>query len=71
MNSTPSSWPGLMNREQAAAYYSVSERTFAGLVASGVIAGRKIGPRLIRYAKSDLDAAAAMFPTGKGHRPQA
>ncbi|PHQ34597.1 helix-turn-helix domain-containing protein [Rhodopirellula bahusiensis] len=62
-------WPGLMNRPQAAAYWSMSERTFASLVAAGIISGRKIGPRMIRYSKADLDAASEKFPTGKGNRP--
>lgn len=62
-------WPGLMNRQQAAAYWSMSERTFASLVASGVVSGRRVGPRMIRYAKADLDEATKAFPLGKGSRP--
>lgn len=55
-----------MDKATAAAYWSISERKFAELVAGGVIQPRRLGARCIRYAKADLDEASAKMPTGKG-----
>ena len=62
-------WPELMDRPTAAAYWSISERKFAEFVASGVVTGRQLGPRLIRYSRRELDAAAEQLPRGKGPLP--
>lgn len=66
---TPSRWPDLMDADTAAEYWSISPRKFRELVAEGIVTGRRVGPRLIRYTKSDLDAAAMAFPRGKGIKP--
>lgn len=62
-------WPELMDADTAAEYWSISSRKFRELVAEGIITGRRVGPRLVRYSKSELDAASAEFPHGKGERP--
>jgi hypothetical protein len=66
---SPERWPELMDRPTAAAYWSISERKFAELVACGVVTGRQLGPRLIRYSRRELDAAAEQLPRGKGPLP--
>jgi excisionase family DNA binding protein len=58
-----------MTKDVAAQYLSIGQRTFQELVSSGLIAGRRLGPRLIRYSRDELDEAVRSFPEGKGDRP--
>lgn len=63
-------WPDLMDRKTAADYWSVSERKFGEMVSAGIITGRKLGPRCVRYCRRDLDAAAERLESGKGQAPE-
>lgn len=65
----PDRWPDLMDRDTAAAYWSISPRKLSELVSSGVITGRKLGPRCVRYSRREMDAAASDFDRGKGQSP--
>lgn len=69
-SASPSRWPDLMDRDTAAAYWSVSPRKFGELVACGVIQGRKLGPRCVRYCRREMDDAAMNLEQGKGIAPQ-
>jgi excisionase family DNA binding protein len=53
---------GLYDREKAAEFLSVSERTFDRLVAAGKIKKRRIGV-LVRYAHADLMEFIEDLPT--------
>lgn len=64
-----SRWPSLMDSDTAAAYWSISPRKFREMVAEGIITGRKLGPRCVRYSRDDLDAARDSLPHGKGLAP--
>ena len=67
---TVQNWPELMDVDTAASYWSLSTRSFQRLVSAGVIKGRKLGPRVIRYSRTEMDAAAMEFPHGKGDSPR-
>ena len=66
----PARWPSMMDAATAADYWSISPRKFRELVAAGLITGRKIGPRLVRYSRTEMDAAAQELPQGKGIAPK-
>lgn len=70
-NVTPpgQNWPELMDIDTAAAYWSLPKRSFQRLVSAGIVKGRKLGPRVIRYSRRELDEAALQFPHGKGESP--
>lgn len=54
----------LLTAEQAAReVYGVSERTFHGMRAKGLVpAAVELGPRLLRWHRSELEAAIAAMP---------
>ncbi|EMI40531.1 helix-turn-helix domain-containing protein [Rhodopirellula sp. SWK7] len=60
-----------MTTNQAAAYWSMSPRSFRSLVNAGVLKPRKLGPRMIRYSRAEMDAVAETFPAERGDRPPA
>ena len=61
-------WPALLNKRQAAAYTSLSERTLERLAASGELQGRRIGSRTIRYRKQDIDVWIEGLESGRKGR---
>ena len=61
-------WPALLNKRQAAAYTSLSQRTLERLAASGELQGRRIGSRTIRYRKQDIDVWIEGLESGRKGR---
>jgi excisionase family DNA binding protein len=59
---------GLLSREQAAEYLSLSLRSFCRLVASESIPRRRIGC-MIRFSVRDLDTYIASLPNAPAPRP--
>jgi excisionase family DNA binding protein len=41
----------------------VSERTIRRMIASGIIKGYKVGPRLVRVDLDEIEALPALIPT--------
>ncbi len=58
----------LLNKRQAAAYTSLSERTLERLAASGELQGRRIGSRIIRYRKQDIEVWIEGLESGRKGR---
>ena len=60
----PASRPALLTAAQAAReVYGVSERTFHDMRGKGLVpAAVELGPRLLRWHRSELEAAIAAFP---------
>lgn len=48
-------WPGLLTKEQACEYLGIGETKLTSLRASEQIKSVRIGERIIRYRKTDLD----------------
>lgn len=67
----PTSPPALLTAEQAARdVYGVSERTFHAMRAKGLIPPAvELGPRLLRWHRSELEAAIAGLPRLEAPRP--
>jgi predicted HTH domain antitoxin len=59
---------GLLSREQAAEYLSISLRSFTRIVASESIPRRRIGC-IVRYAVRDLDNYIDSLPNSPGPKP--
>lgn len=54
---------GLLNEEQAAAFYGVGVRKFAELRAAGVVpAPVVLGPRALRWIPAELEASLQALP---------
>ena len=47
----------------AAAYADVCTRTIRNWISSGLIAGYRVGPRLVKVSLDDLDKLARRIPT--------
>ena len=60
---------GLLSAEDAAAYLSISPRTFGKLVADGKLPRKKIGS-LVRFALADLDLMIQALPNEPGRCPR-
>lgn len=59
---------GLLSREQAAEYLSISVRSFCRLVASELIPRKRIGC-VVRYSVRDLDSYIESLPNKPGRTP--
>lgn len=57
---------GYVTPEEAAEYLAVSPRTLRRMAAEGKVRAHRLGPRLVRYARADLDAALTPIPTVGG-----
>ncbi len=53
---------------EAAAYLSVSVKTVRRMIADGVIAGYRLGPKCLRVKLDDLDTAGRRVPSANWHR---
>jgi excisionase family DNA binding protein len=53
----------LVSLNEAAAYFGCSPRTIRRMVASGLIAGYRITPRLLRVDLDELDRSAERIPS--------
>lgn len=68
-NSTTSPSPALRERRiyvslaQAADHVGVSERTIRRWIADGRLAGYRVGPRLVRVDRAELEALFWAIPT--------
>lgn len=51
---------------EAAEYLGVTDRTLRRYVASGDLPAYRLGPRLLRFRQSDLDALMRPIPTAGG-----
>lgn len=60
---TPPAW---LPQADAADYLGVTERTLRRYVASGQLPAYRLGPRLLRFKQSDLDALLQPVPTAGG-----
>ena len=49
--------------DDAAAFLAVSPRTLRRMVAEGRVRALRLGPRLVRYNRADLEAALSPIPT--------
>ena len=61
-----SSDPGttkLVSIQDAAKYFGISDRTIRRYIASGLIAGYRVGPRLIRVDLLELQQATNRIPS--------
>jgi excisionase family DNA binding protein len=48
----------------AAAYLNVSEKTLRRYISSGRLTGYRVGPKLIRIDRAELDALLSPIPAG-------
>ena len=63
--------PGLLSREDAAEYLSVSPRQFSDLIAMGKVKGVKFFANSIpKYKLADLDALIESMEYGQGRDPR-
>lgn len=61
--------PILMDEETSAAYLMMGRRTFRQIVATGAITRRRVGPKMIRYVRTELDDFALQIAPGRGEPP--
>ena len=54
---TQSVEPQWMTRVEVAALFRVSARTVDAMVAGGLLKAHNLGPRLVRFHRSDVEAA--------------
>lgn len=58
--------PAWFPQAEAADYLGVTDRTLRRYVAAGDLPAYRLGPRLLRFRQSDLDALLRPIPTAGG-----
>lgn len=55
-----------LSQREAADYLGITDRTLRRMIARGDIAANRLGPRLMRIDRAELDAAMRPIPVGGG-----
>jgi excisionase family DNA binding protein len=55
-----------LTKSESAEYLRVDERSIERYCELGILPGYRIGPRLVRFRRSDLDALARPIPVAVG-----
>lgn len=62
----PAPRPEFLPLADAADYAQVSVRTIRRWIAIGSLTAHRVGPRLLRIERADLDSMIAVVPTARG-----